>query len=108
MLIVWSGAGIVVPIMAVITLCITQFATDAAFGEGFYTAHGIPKLLALWITAALTWLLATALAKQKGRPHYNSRTGQMVMVKTRHSLFFIPVEYWAYILFGFGIFALFI
>ena len=108
MIIVWSGAGILVPMLAFITLFITQLMTDSVFGEGFYTAHGIPKLLGFWIAAALTWLLATALAKQKGTPYYDKRTGQLVMIKKRHSLFWIPVEYWAYLLVGFGIFALFI
>jgi len=108
MLIFWSGLGILVPILTVIVLFITQAFTDSLFGEGTYTAHGLPKLVALWCSAALMWLFGSLLARRPGRVLFDPQTGQQVLLKSRHTFFFVHVEYWAYILIAFGIVAFFL
>ncbi|MDQ1558488.1 MAG: hypothetical protein QOD32_1548 [Pyrinomonadaceae bacterium] len=108
MLIFWSGLGILVPILTFFVLVLTQVLTDSLFGDGAYTAHGLPKLLALWGAAALMWLFGSLLARRPGRVLFDPQTGQQVLLKSRHTFFFIHVEYWAYILIAFGIVALFL
>jgi len=108
MLMIWSGLGILVPVLTFVVLLMTQAITDSFLGDGAYTAHGLPKLMALWCSAALMWLIGSALAKRPGRVLFDPQTGQQVVFKRSHTFFFIHVEYWAYILIAFGIVMLFL
>jgi hypothetical protein len=107
-MLIWSGLGILVPVLTIVVLCVTQAMTDSFLGEGAYTAHGLPKLMALWCSAAIMWLIGNALAKRPGRVLLDPQTGQQVLLKSNHTFFFIHVEYWAYLLLAFGIVALFL
>ena len=81
-MIIWSGLGFVVALIGAVCLMAMDALTGALFNDANYFAtHGWPKLVALAAAGGLTFLFARFLDK---RP-----------VKRRHSLFFIPVKYWA-------------
>src|SRR3712207_4011112 len=66
-MIIWSGLGILVPIVAFLCFLVTQLVTTSVFGdERYYTEHGLPKLVAFWIAAVLVFLLGRVL-DEKGR-----------------------------------------
>lgn len=86
-MIIWSGWGIVIGLIGVACLVATNFAVNAAMGDDhYYQANGWPKLLALWLAALVSAPLGWAMNREGAR----------------HSLFFIPVQYWwiVYLLLG--------
>jgi len=46
------------------------------------------------VAAALTYGLHRLLLLQKGRVMIDKQTGQEIVLRSNHSLFFIPVKWW--------------
>ncbi|MHB1425365.1 MAG: hypothetical protein ACYC3I_19515 [Gemmataceae bacterium] len=78
--------------------------------DGYYQTHGWPKLLGLWIAAAVTWPLGRLMNRHEEKQLLDPETGDTVIVRSGggHSLFFIPVEYWAVIFLILGVMFLFV
>jgi hypothetical protein len=93
-LIIWRGWGILVIVIAALFQFI-GYGVSSVFGVDSYSdaAKMIGYLLFL-PAAVVLWLLGKKLNKPKV---YVDQTGQQVVSKGRHSLFFIPIEYWAFI-----------
>src|SRR5262249_55087193 len=97
MVIIWSGWGIVAGFVGVASLILTQVVVNAAtHDERFYAVHGWPKLLSLWVAAAVVWLVGRALNRVTERRLLDPESGRWVLVRLggRPSLFFLPVQYW--------------
>jgi hypothetical protein len=100
MFVIWSGRGIVAGLVGFACLFLTQAAVNAGTHDGrFYASHGWPKLLGLWVAAALVWPLGRALNRRTERRLLDPGSGRWVLVRSGggHSLFFVPVQYWAVI-----------
>ena len=82
--------------------------------EHFYQKHGWPKLLALWIAAAIVWPLGRALNQRKQIEMFDQKTGiGGIRISegrniVRHDMLFIPMEYWAFVFAILGVIFLFI
>lgn len=90
-MIIWSGWGIlVVPLVAVSVGILAAVAGAAGM-------HNIVGMVAGLVAAApLTWLLGRKLnGPDASRTLVDPQTGQTVVLQRRHSLFFIPVQYWS-------------
>ena len=86
MIIIRSGIGIVVVIVGVVFPLLMQQLVDLLTHDpSYYQTHGWPKLAAFSLAGAAVYLLA------------RSREGR------RDTLFFIPMGYWAIVLFVTGI-----
>jgi hypothetical protein len=106
---IWSGAGFIVAVITFLMLLLTEISVEAVFNdESYYQAHGWPKLVAFFVSGWLVLLIGRYLNKREGRVLIEKETGKEVTLKPNHSLFFINVEYWGYILFGLGIIFLFV
>jgi hypothetical protein len=112
--IVWRGGGCLVAVILLVCLFLTQFVVNLALQDPrFYTTHGWPKLVALWVAAVLVWLYnkkmftpeelnIPTLTRMEGQPK------EKEFLAAQHSLFFINVKYWPPLLFVLGIVLLFI
>jgi hypothetical protein len=79
-MIIWSGLGFLVALIGGGCLVAIDALTRTLYGDKeFFAAHGWPKLLAFAVAAVITWFLGRFLHRNPGK---------------RHSLFFIPMEYW--------------
>jgi hypothetical protein len=108
-MIIWSGFGFLVAIIGFGSLVLTEVITKSSFhDETYYQTHGWPKLVAFWVAAALVYLVGLWLDRQPGRAMIDKATGQEVVLKRKHALFFIPVRYWPYIFLGLGVVFFFI
>lgn len=95
-MVIWTGWGILVPIIAFVCLLLTQAVTDAVVGEpGYYSEHDVPKTIALLVAAAAVWFLGRYFNGKPGRRLVDKDTGEEFVVEPRHSLFWIKMEYWA-------------
>lgn len=97
MLIVWRGFGWLVPVVVFGALILSQLSVDAVYGEGFYTANGWPKQLAFVVAALFVGFLGFFLNHTKRQILFDEETGEALGKAPSHSLFFIPIEYWAII-----------
>jgi hypothetical protein len=103
-MIVWSGLGFLVAVIAFVCLVATELLMESALhDDDFYQSHGWPKLMAMLVAAGLVWILGNHLNKKQGRRLVDPSTGEDVVLKPNHSLFFIRMEYWAGILVVLGI-----
>ena len=96
-MIVWRGWGIVVGLVGFACLILTQLGVNAAMQDGrFYQDHGWPKLLGLWVAAAVSWPVGRAMSRGTGRQLAGPASGRPAAVRSGggHSLFFVPVQYW--------------
>lgn len=108
-MIIWSGLGFLVPIVAIACFLITQIVTNSLLNDDrYYTEHGFPKLIAFWIAAVLLFLIGSALSRKQERVLVDKKTGEDVILRPSHTFLFIPIVYWAPVLFVLGIVFLFI
>jgi hypothetical protein len=108
-MLIWSGAGAVVIVMAFVSFVMTEIATESIFkDESYYQTHGWPKLIASWLLALMSWVVGQYLNKKETRYLIDKMTGEEVVLKPNHTFFFIKVEYWGVIFFILGFFLLFV
>ena len=109
-MIVWSGLGFLVAVVALACLFGTQMAVTAITGDpGFYKDHGWTRFLAFVIAAGIMWPMGRAI----NRKHAVSETVGLGPDGTEqrnvnyagggHTFFFVPMEYWALLLIPVGI-----
>lgn len=103
MFVIWTGFGIVAPVAALVTMVIAQLLIDAVFGEKYYTTHTWPKTAACFFTACGLWSLGRWMNKPEPGEFVEPGWGSVLQSSARHTLFFIPVEYWSFVLVAFAI-----
>ncbi len=92
----WSGWGVLVPIIAFCALLMLQLSLDYSLGEGYYQAHNWPKPAAMLLGAFVIGALGLYLNRDK-----RLRTGdgeEIVLRQQSHRFFFVPMQYWAVVL----------
>jgi len=93
-MIIWSGLGFLVAVIGFASLILTEFVSEKITGDDqFYQEHGWVILVGMLLAAGLTYGLHQLLLLQKGRVVIDKETGQEVVLRSSHSLFFIPGLY---------------
>lgn len=103
-LIIWSRLGILVPVVAIICLFLVSSFFDNIFGAGYYKMHSLPKFIAGIVGGAVIFMIGYWLNSKRDvfEEIIDTQTRKSVLVKRhRHSLFFVPFEYWGVIYFTF-------
>jgi hypothetical protein len=97
MLIIWSGWGILVPLLNVVGL----FASVALIGLlGLSPAQSAPATTALWgvLSGLAVFFVARLIENKPGRTFIDAATDQRFTVRpSAGSFFFIPTRVWAFI-----------
>ncbi|WP_411680960.1 hypothetical protein [Clostridium thailandense] len=97
-MIIWNGLGILAPIIAFASLVLTEYSVEILFNnQNYYQEHGWPKFLAFLIAGILCFFIGRALNKNNSKIYIDKETGKEILIKKRHSFFFINMEYWAII-----------
>lgn len=103
-MIVWSGLGFMVAVIAGLCCLAAQVVTGNVYGDpDYYENHGWPKLIGLLVAALIVWLMGRSLGTQSSRVLYDPDTGEQFEFRPNHTLFFIPVHWWAPILAAIGL-----
>ena len=86
-MIIWQGLGILVPVMA-IGISLIQFRNRGHHGDDqYYLSHGWPKLVALWLAAAVIYGMACMLDSVPAKVLIEKDTGKEIVMRQRHSFF---------------------
>jgi hypothetical protein len=107
MILIAEGLGILIPLILLGVYLLLRFLLHT-----FYSDHSIPGSFVLSVslvtTSAVNFFLARYLGNhQNSRTFIDKETGREFTFKTSHSLFFIPLRYWTWIMLA-GAIALFI
>ncbi|WP_276372265.1 hypothetical protein [Chryseolinea sp. H1M3-3] len=94
-MIVWSGKGF----LAVIVL-IASFAVSVNLFPKEQSDYAF--ILAFFATAAFSWFMGKKWNEQDARTFIDKSTGQEIVFKANHSLFWIKLQYWGIIFSIFG------
>src|SRR5690242_3530938 len=96
-MIIWRGFGFLVVVIGIGAVVIADAICNLATGNGeFAKAHNWPRCLALLLAAVAVYLIGRHLNHKPGRAVIDKATGREIILKRTHSLFFIPMEYWAF------------
>lgn len=97
MLLIWQGAGILAILIPVILGFVADWGVDSYLGHGYAAAHQWQDAIAWLLGGAIVWRIGVHLEQRPGRLLVDPATGGNVELKTRHTLFFVPMKYWAVI-----------
>jgi hypothetical protein len=106
-LIIWQGLGFLAAIIPVLIAVLFEMIFDGKFGKGYTDRHHWIWGVSMLISAAVLWFLGTKLT-DLGRQLIDPQTGQVVTLRKKHTLFWIPMQYFGIILALAGIVRLFI
>ena len=103
-MIIWSGLGFLVAVVGFGCVLGAEFLTEAAFNDDqYFQSHGWPMLVAFLVAGAIVWFLGRYLNDKGTRRLIDPETNQEVTLKSNHSFFFIPMQYWGAIFVVLGI-----
>ncbi|HEY4108223.1 hypothetical protein [Puia sp.] len=99
-MIFWKGLGILALVIAVLVGALFSLLFDKiGWSEDLGAAVGA------LVSATIIWFTGTRLnSPAKARVLIDKQTGREITVKPNHSLFFIKLQYWAFIIGGIGLF----
>jgi len=106
-MVVWQGLGILVPFVVIVTMAAVQGLADLVMGGGFYSHHAATQVTAALLAAVLVTALGLYLRGKGGRVVIDKETGREIVLRRRHTLFFIPIEYWGLVVLVLGAFVTF-
>ncbi|UXP30972.1 hypothetical protein N6H18_11485 [Reichenbachiella agarivorans] len=86
-MVVWSGRGI----LSVLVLLLSFVGFIIVLPKG-YELHAVSY--ALLITGIFSWFLGKRWNNHPGRIIIDKNTGEKINLKTNHSIFWIPMQYW--------------
>ena len=94
-MIIWSGLGFLVPVIGCAALLFTGLISEKIAGDAqFVQQHGWLSGVGMLVAAPLTYGFHRLLLLQKGRVVIDKETGHEVVLRSKHSLFFVPVKWW--------------
>ena len=102
-MLVWSGRGILIPIVFFITFISAGYLLAGPEGPN---AEAMVLSPALLLTAIFSYHFGMKWNKVEGQTLVDKNTGQEFIIKPNHSFFFVKMEYWGYIFFILGVIAL--
>lgn len=102
-MIIWSGLGFLIPVIAFGCLWLVLGVTDFALGADYKTGHDWLLGASLLLSGIVSWFLGRFLTARQGRVMIDKNTGEEVLVTPSNSLFFIKMQWWGPIFFFLGL-----
>lgn len=95
-MIVWQGLGFLAVLIPVIFLV----AADLIFGKGFLDAQTYGNETVALVSAIIVWFVGTKLNNVPGKVLIDPETNQEVILKNKHTIFWVPMQWFSLILGG--------
>ena len=98
MIVIWQGRGLVALVVPFFMLLGVEILVSLVFGVSFWTQNlGGMLTIVLLASAGIVFGLDRRWT-DPGRVLVDEATGQKVILRRRHTLFFVPLKYWSIIL----------
>jgi hypothetical protein len=95
-MIVWQGYGILVPVILAATWILIPISLRAVIPDTAFTPYfKYISAFSLFLGALAVWFVGRKLNCGKGLELLNEKTGEKIVLKSKHTLFFIKMEYWS-------------
>jgi len=104
-MLIWKGWGILAFLIPFAFALLGQFGFDSIYDKGFYKMNSswtVPFVLLL--STPLIYFIGNKLNNKPGRLLTDPETNEQVILKDTHDLFWIPLQYWGFIIAGISIF----
>lgn len=102
-IVLWQGFGF----LAFLVPFLVALVFNLALGP-YWDTHRWPFFVAMLVAAPVVWFLGRFLNNRPGRALLDPKTGQQVTLRKRHSLFWIPMQYWGIAWLGLGVLSLWV
>ena len=94
-MLIWTGGGILAPIFFILAVGIGSFLGETLF-PGNRVLQSLTFSFSVMLFSFLLWKISKHLNDpKKNRVLIDKETNREVVIKPRHTLFFIKLEYWA-------------
>ena len=94
-MIIWSGLGFLVVLIPLVI---------SIFTIGYLGNSNLVFYLGFVVSAVLIWMIGRKMNNKPGREVVDKKTGEEIILKQNHSLFWIKMEYWGILIGILGIF----
>lgn len=102
-MIIWSRLGFLVAVFVFGCSLVADLMTNHFTGsEEYWNEHRWPFGVSLLVSASLSWVAGSRLARDRTRTLVDKETGEEVRVAPNHTLFFIKMQLWGPILLVIG------
>lgn len=91
-MIIWQGLGFLGALIPVVCYVLMALSVQAIAGPAYLDQHSWPGAMGTLFGAGLVWFLAARLERPT-RTLIDQRTGETLLLKKRHTLFFVPLRY---------------
>lgn len=103
MLFIWRGYGFLVPIITIVVGALVTVLFHLIFKNNQPWGLSVGS----FVSAAIIWFWGKKLNDPaKNRVMIDKATGQELILKPNHSLFFIKMQYWAFLVAALGVITL--
>jgi len=97
-MVIWTGFGILIPIIFILGVGGGVFLENSIFGDAQNSGtRAICFSLGLALSSITCWFFHKSLVKKGTKTLLDKETGEDVVFKPSHSLFFIPMHWWGVI-----------
>lgn len=93
-MIVWQGLGFLAVLIPVVFLV----AANIIFGKDFLSAQSYGLEAVVLVSAIAVWFIGTKLNNAPGKILLDPETNQEVVLKKKHTIFWVPMQWFALIL----------
>src|SRR5450830_1164694 len=97
-MLVWQGLGILGPLICFFVVIAVQILFGATLGDEYTTTHAWTTAVAMLVAAAASWYAGVRLNNAPGRELIVPATQERVILRKRHTLFWIPMQYIAVVM----------
>ena len=99
MFLIWRGWGILAFLIPFVFLILAQLGLDLIYSQNYYTLHSSEIApLALLLSTPLIYFIGNKLNNKPGKLLIDPETNEEVILKEKHDLFWIPLQYWSFII----------
>ena len=102
-MVVWKGWGFSVLLIPVLCALLMEFSIDSYFGAGFYRSASWPIPLAFLLSSVPVFVFGSRLNNKPARIVVDVETNERLELKTTHSFFWLPMQYWSLVIIGLAV-----
>ncbi len=99
-MLIWKGWGILALMIPLVFSWTANYVLDSIYGAGFYQGSTWAMPLVISLAALPIAIIGHKLNKKPGRILIDPENNEQVELKTVHTMFLIPLQYWSVIIVG--------